>query len=109
MRFIFPAEENTTTTFYSNDPKLIECKTTGSLRPSITWFRDGVRMESDIVRRLHIVEVLSNNSSPYVLQLNIFSPVPFVDSGKYVCVVENKWEVVHRSIHIRFDYSSKSM
>ncbi|XP_065882339.1 contactin-6-like isoform X1 [Dysidea avara] len=106
VRFIFPAEENSTTIFPSLDPKLIECRTTGSLRPDVTWFHDGMKLESDIQRRLHIVEV-SSDHPPYVLQLNIFSPVPFFDSGEYVCMVENKWEVVNRSLHIQFYIRNK--
>ena len=108
VRFIFPAEENSTTIFPSLDPKLIECRTTGSLRPDVTWFHDGMKLESDIQRRLHIVEV-SSDHPPYVLQLNIFSPVPFFDSGEYVCMVENKWEVVNRSLHIQFYIRNKGM
>ena len=108
VRFIFPEEENHTTIIPSLNPKLIECRTTGSLRPNVAWFHDGKKLESDIVRRLNVVEV-SSDKPPYVLQLNIFNPVPYIDSGEYMCMVENKWEVVNRSLHIRFDIRNKGM
>lgn len=102
MRIIFP-EKNTTIVFDNLDSKLIECKASGSLQPKISWVHGdasntSVMLGGDIVKRIHVVDV-----SAYTLQLYIISPVPYIDAGKYTCVVENEWEVVNRSVTIKFE------
>lgn len=101
MRFIYP-EENATLVFDNLDAKLIECRTTGSLRPNMSWMHgNDSLLGGDVVKRIHV----ANASTPpfYVLQLNMISPVPYLDSGEYVCVVSNEWEVASRSVTVIFE------
>ena len=103
IRFIYP-EENTTIVFNSIDSKSVECITTGSLVPHMTWIHESGNELDDLVRRVYTVNT-SIGTPPYIykLQLNIISPVPYTDAGEYVCIVRNKWETVNRSISLVFE------
>ena len=100
VRFIYP-EGDTTLVFSNVDSKSVECSTTGSLKPNMTW-TDASFKPLDVVVRVHVVEI-PTTTPPYVVQLNIISPVPYLDAGEYVCVVKNEWEVINRSVAIVFE------
>lgn len=103
VRFIYPEKDISLVLVYDNiESKLIECKITGSLQSSMSWYRDNKSLESDVVKRIHIVDA-STDPPPYVLQLNLISPIPYLDNGKYTCVVENEWEVVSQSVTVSFE------
>lgn len=106
VRFIYP-QENTTLIFDNLDSKQIECRTIGSLKPNMSWVHGSSSkpVGNGVVRRVHVVNK-STSTPPYVLLLGLFSPVPYIDAGDYVCVVENEWEVVNRSITIKFELLS---
>ena len=98
VRFIYP-EEDTTRVFDNDDSKSVECRTTGSLKPNMTWTHKSFSAPlQDVVNRIHVV-----NTSAYIVQLNVVSPVPYLDGGEYVCVVKNEWEAVNRSVTIVFE------
>ena len=98
MRFIYP-KENTTLVFDNIDSKSVECSTTGSLKPNMTWTHKSFSTPlQDVVNRIHVV-----NTSAYIVELNVVRPVPYLDGGEYVCVVKNEWEVVNRSVTIVFE------
>jgi len=101
VRFVYP--ENDTAVVYDNiESKSIQCKVTGSLQPNMSWYNDDELLKSDAVRRIHIVDA-STDPPPYVLQLNLNSPIPYLDNGQYTCVVKNEWEMVNRSVTVSFE------
>ena len=98
MRFIYP-EENTTLVFSNVDSKSVECSTTGSLKPNMTWTHKSFSAPlQDVVNRIHVIQ-----TSSYTVQFSIVRPVPYLDGGEYVCVVKNEWEAVNRSVTIVFE------
>ena len=98
MRFIYP-EEDTTLVFNNDDSKSVECRTTGSLKPNMTWAHKSFSTPlQNVVNRIHVVHL-----SAYIVQLNLVRPVPYLDNGEYMCVVKNEWEVVNQSVTIVFE------
>ena len=102
MRFIYPGEDKTL--MFSNvESKTLKCSTTGSLKPNMTWTHKTFNTPlHDIHKRIHVVEAFST-TPPYAVQLHIVSPVPYLDDGEYICIVENEWETVNRSVIVKFE------
>ena len=109
MRFIYP-KENATLVFGNLDSKLIECRITGSVKPNMSWVHGNVSSPNDIVKRIYTASSTIGKST-HILQLVMNSLIPFLDTGDYMCVVENEWEVVNRSVTILFELlkGSKSL
>jgi len=94
-----------TLVFNDLESKLMECSTTGSVKPNMTWIHGNINLlGSDIVKRIFTVDASSpDRPQLYVLQLIMNSLVPYVDAGEYTCVVENEWETVNKSVTIVFE------
>ena len=106
VRFIYP-KENTTLVFDNLDSKLIECRITGSVKPNMGWIHENVTSPNDVYERVYSVN-LSIDKSTHILQLIMNSLIPFLDTGEYVCVVENEWETVNQSVTILFQLLKRS-
>ena len=104
VKFIYP-KDNVTLVFNDLESKLIECSTTGSVKPNMSWIHvNASPLESDIVKRIFTVDASSpDRPQLYVLQLIMNGLVPYVDAGEYTCVVENEWETVNKSVTIVFE------
>ena len=107
MRFIYP-RENATLVFGNLDSKIIECRITGSIKPNMSWVHGNIF--PDKVKRVYTASSTIGKST-HILQLVMNSLIPFLDTGDYMCVVENEWEVVNRSVTILFELlkGSKSL
>ena len=101
VRFIYP-KENTTHVFGNFESKIIECRITGSVKPNMSWIHGNITSPNDIVKRIYTVNS-SIGKSTHILQLIMNSLIPFLDTGEYVCVVENEWETVNRSVSVVFE------
>ena len=102
VRFIYPGEDETLV-FTNVESKTVECSTTGSLKPNMTWTHKIFNTPlHDVDKRIHVVEAFST-TPPYAVQFNIVSPVPYLDGGEYICIVENEWETVNRSVIVKFE------
>ena len=107
MRFIYPGEDETLV-FTNVESKRVECSTTGSLKPNMTWTHKTFNTRlHNVVKRIYVVEAFST-TPPYVIQLNIISPVPYLDGGEYICILENEWETVNRSVVVKFELLRES-
>lgn len=105
VRFIYP-KENTTLVFDDLYSKLIECRITGSVKPNMSWVHGNVSSLNDTMKRIYTASSTIGKST-HILQLVMKSSIPFLDTGEYVCVVENEWEVVNRSVTILFELLKK--
>ena len=100
VKFIYP-KGNVTLVFNDLESKLIECSTTGSVKPNMTWIHGNINPLGR--KRIFTVDASSpDRPQLYVLQLIMNSLVPYVDAGEYTCVVENEWETVNKSVTIVF-------
>jgi len=69
------------------------------------WSLNNRKLESDVVRRLNIVEQFEELS--YELQLQFNPPNPNQDAGKYTFTAENEWEKIEKDVNITFDIKMK--
>ena len=107
MRFIHPGE-NETLVFSDVDSKTVECSVIGSVKPNMTWTHKIFNSPLyDVVKRFHVFESF-HTEPPYTVQLNLVSPVPYLDGGEYICIVENEWEKVNRSVIVKFELLRES-
>ena len=107
MRFIYPGE-NETLVFSDVESKTVECSIKGSMKPNMTWTHKNIDTPlHEVVKRIHIVEAF-RTPPLYAVQLNLVSPVPYLDGGEYICIVENEWEKVNRSVIVKFEFLRES-